>query len=88
MILELEINTGLFDMKQTGLVQRVIEAVGLDDGTVKGKFTPSYHRPLVNYSDGELTSGVFRYSNVVGMLLYLSGLTRPDIAFTVNLYAQ
>ena len=31
--------TGLIDMKQIGLIQRVIEALGLGDGTVKGKYT-------------------------------------------------
>jgi hypothetical protein len=28
-------------MKQTGLIQKIIEAVGLDDGMVKGKYTPA-----------------------------------------------
>ena len=41
MTLEQERKTELIDMKQTGLIQRVLEAVGLDDGMVKGKFTPS-----------------------------------------------
>ena len=31
-----EIKTGFVDMKQTALIQHVIEAVGLDDGMVKG----------------------------------------------------
>ena len=44
--LEREIKTGMIEIKQTGLMQRVIEAVGLDDGMTKGKFTPSYQRPL------------------------------------------
>ena len=30
-------HSGLLEMKQTGLIQRIIEAVGLDDGMVKGK---------------------------------------------------
>ena len=37
---EREIKTGLIEMKQTGLIQRVVEGVGLDDGVVKGEFTP------------------------------------------------
>ena len=32
---------GLIGINKTGLIQRVIEDVGLDDGTGKGKFTPS-----------------------------------------------
>ena len=75
-------------MKQTGLIQRVIEAVVLEDGMVKGKFTPSEQSPLVKDADGEPPSGMFSYSSVVGMLLYFSGHTRPDIAFAVNCCAR
>ena len=39
--LEQEINTGFIEMKQTRLIQCVIEAVGLDNGMVKGGFTLS-----------------------------------------------
>ena len=84
MTLELEINTGLLEMKQTGLIHRVIEAVGLDNGMMKGDFTPSEQRPLVKDSDGEPPIGVFSYSSVFGMLIYLSCHTRPIIAFTFN----
>ena len=34
-------------MKQTGIIQRVNEAVGLDDGMSKGKFTTSQDKPLI-----------------------------------------
>ena len=58
-------------MKRTGLIQRVIEAVGLEDGMAKGKFTSSQHMPLVKDAYGEPPSGIFIYIRVVGMLLYL-----------------
>jgi hypothetical protein len=60
----------------------------LDDGLVKGKYTPSESKPLVKDLNGEAASGAFSYSSVVGMLLYLSGHTRPDIIFAVNCCAQ
>ena len=82
--LERERNIGFIEMKQTGSIQRVIKSVGLDDGTVKDKFTPSEKRPLVKDADGEPPSDMFRYISVVGMLIYLSGHTFPDLAFTVN----
>ena len=75
-------------MKQTGLIKRVIESVGFDDGMVKGNFIPSQQIPLVKDSYDEPTSGVFSYSSVVGVLLYLSGRTRPDISFTANCCAK
>ncbi len=37
--LERDPETCLLEMKQTGLIKRIIEALGLDDGA-KGKFTP------------------------------------------------
>ncbi len=39
--LECNPETNLIEMKQTGLIKRVIEALGLDVGLVKGKHTPS-----------------------------------------------
>ena len=71
-------------MKQTGFIQIVIEAVGLDNVIVKGKFTPSEHMPLEKDADGEPPSGMFSYISVVGILLYLSVHTRPYITIAVN----
>ncbi len=81
--LEQDPETSFLEMKQTGLIKRIIEALGLDDGA-KGKFTPSESKPLVKDVNGDLASGAFSYSSVVGMLLYLSGHTLPDITFAVN----
>jgi hypothetical protein len=80
--------TGLLEMKQTGSIKRVIEALGLDDGYAKGKHTPAKTKPLVKDADREAAHGGFSYSSVIGMLLYLSGLTRPNIAYTVNCCAR
>ena len=80
--------TGMIEMKQTGLIDRVVEALGLDDGYARGKHTPAETKPLVKDEDGAAASEGFSYSSVVGMLLYLSGHTRPDITYAVNCCAR
>ena len=79
---------GKLEMKQTGLIDRVIETLGLDTKLSKNKYTPAEHKPLVRDEDGEPFSGDFSYASAVGMLLYLSGHTRPDIAYAVNYCAR
>ncbi len=66
-------------MKQTSLIERVIEALGLDDGYAQGKHMLAETKPLVKDEDDVAAAEGFSYSSVVGMLLYLSGHTQPDI---------
>ena len=82
--MELSQTTVLMELKQTGLIDGVIETLGLDVGTTLGKFTPSEAKPLVNDTDGDPSLGDFSYSSVVGMLLYLAGHMQPDVAYAVN----
>jgi hypothetical protein len=77
-------DTGLLEMKQEGLTLCIIEAMGLDIGTVTPKWTPAEAAPPVKDAEVAPATGAFSYSRVVGMLLYLSGHTRPDIADAVN----
>ena len=50
----------------------------------KGKFTTSEAKPLAKDDNYEPTSGMFRYSSVVGMILYLYGNTITDVSLAVN----
>ena len=86
--LERDSETGLLEMKQEGLINRVIETLGLDIGIINGKATPAEGKPLVKDVDGDIAGQHFSYSSVVGMLLYLAGHTRPDIAYAVNCCAR
>eukprot|EP00804_Cyclotella_cryptica_P001177 CCRYP_016994-RA/>CCRYP_016994-RA protein AED:0.39 eAED:0.19 QI:0/0/0/1/0.5/0.33/3/0/796 len=68
-------------LTQTGLRQRIVEALGLCSRSSRALSTPDESAPLPEDSEGDLASGAFTYAAVVGMLLYLSGHSRPDIAF-------
>ena len=86
--MERDPDTGLLEMKQTGLIDRVLDDLGLDVGTVNGKATPAQHASLNKDEDGPPASGDFNYASVVGMLLYLAGHSCPDIAYAVNCEAR
>jgi hypothetical protein len=86
--LERDPDTGMIEMKQTGLIDRCIEAMGLDIGQINSKWTPAEAKPLVKDEDGENARGDFNYASVVGMLLYLSGHSRPEISYAVNQCAR
>ena len=70
-------------MNQTGLIQHVIGYLGLGNG-MKGDFTLSEKRPLAKDANGKHPCGMFSYSRIFGMRIYLSSHTRPDIFFAIN----
>ena len=75
---------GSIELKQTGLIDRILEALGLNSKLATGKYTPTETSPLTKDEDGPESEGSFSYSSVVGMLLYLSRHGRPGIAYAVN----
>jgi len=50
--------------------------------------SPTEASPLPKDDNGQPASGSFNYAAVVGILLYLSGHSRPDIAFAVHQCAR
>ena len=72
---------GLTELKQEGLIDRITEALGLQDAA--NKFTPAEGTSLVRDTDGEAFPGTFNYANI-----YLAGHSRPDIAYAVNCAAR
>lgn len=75
-------------MTQSGLAKRIVEALGLCSANSTAISTPAEASPLPKDANGAPCSGNFNYAAVVGMMLYLSGHTRPDIAFAVHQCAR
>ena len=76
--------TGLLEMKQGVLIDIVIKALVLGDGSVKVKYNTDESKPLINYEDGMPMSRQFSYISVVGMLMYIYGHTHPDVSYAVK----
>ena len=68
---------------QTGLIDRIIMALGLDSNAT-GVKTPAPTDPLPRDLDGDPFDNRFNYASVVGMCMYLCNNSRPDLAFAVN----
>ena len=75
-------------LTQTGLTQRIILALGLDSKYSNPCATPAENAALPWDVDGEPATGSFNYAAVVGMMLYLTGHSRPDCAFAVHQCAR
>ena len=75
-------------LTQAGLTKRIIEALGLCSHFSTSISTPAEAAPLPKDANGAPAAESFNYAAVVGMLLYLSGHSRPDIAFAVHQCAR
>ena len=74
------------ELLQTGLINKILETTGMQD--CNSKTTPAESKTLGKDKDGSPFNESWSYPSVVGMLLYLSGNSRPDIAFAVNQAAR
>ena len=77
------------ELKQKFLIERIIEAVGLDkDMTNSSKPTPVTKPLLHKDREGLQRKHQWNYRSLVGMLGYLQGSTRPDISMTTHQCAR
>ena len=79
---------GRIHLKQPGLTKRIISALGFHESETSVKSTPAERKPLTKDEDGEPPQETFSYASVVGMLLYLSGHSRPDLQYSVSQVAR
>ena len=77
---------GSVEMSQSGLIQKILEATSMED--CKPNLTPCKKECLGMDPDGKVFEETWNYRSVVGMLLYLSTNTRPDISFAVSQVAR
>jgi hypothetical protein len=78
--------TNEFLLTQTGLIDKVLAVTKLTE--CNGCDTPATVDPLHADKDGEPFSEDWGYDVVIGMLMYLAGNTRPDIAYAVHQAAR
>mmetsp|Transcript_15021 Transcript_15021/g.28265 ORF Transcript_15021/g.28265 Transcript_15021/m.28265 type:complete len:2300 (+) Transcript_15021:159-7058(+) len=75
-----------FYLTQTGLIDKVLTLTGMENCNAIS--TPTGREALGSDRDGPAFDEKWKYSAVIGMLLYLSGNTRPDITFAVHQCAR
>jgi hypothetical protein len=76
---------GTVTLTQYGLAKKIVEALDIAGEPIAE--TPA-EDVLVTDADGDPPDGVYSYKSVLGMLLYLSGHSRPDIAMAVSQVAR
>jgi hypothetical protein len=70
---------GSIELRQEGLIQRVIDALHVDH--LPPKRTPARLGVLGSDPEGDPPNCLFNYSSVLGMMGYLQANSRPDITF-------
>ena len=78
--------TGTLTLTQKGLIAKILEAAQMSD--CKPNWTPAPLLALGIDPDGKPMCETWSYRSIIGMLLYLSTNTRPDITFAVSQVAR
>jgi hypothetical protein len=79
-------NGSAIELTQVGLIQKVIKYTGMEKANSLP--TPALKEPLGTDPNGEPFNEEWNYAAAIGMLLYISSNTRPDIQFAVHQAAR
>ncbi len=79
---------GALELLQTGLIDRILAALSLDDDYTNTRSEPASTTCLGKDENGPSRKEHWSYPSVIGMMLYLASNSRPDIAFAVNQCAR
>lgn len=77
---------GMINMTQSGLIEKVLETA--DMSSCNPCHTPANVGALATDPNGEPIKEKWNYRSIIGMLIYLSTNTRPDITFAVSQVAR
>ena len=80
------LDNGDIECTQKGLIKKILEAAQMTD--CHANFLPTATTALGKHPDDPSFEENWSYRSIVGMLLYLSTNTRPDITFAVNQVAR
>ena len=75
-----------FELTQTGLISKVLEAANMSD--CNGVDTPTGPTPIGSDIDGPPFAEAWKYRTIIGMLMFLSANTRPDLSYAVHQAAR
>ena len=79
-------DSGEVELRQRGLIDKILLTCHMKNCNTKS--TPCNQVPLGTNPDGEPVTGKFDYASAVGMLMYLSSNSRPDIQYAVHQCAR
>jgi hypothetical protein len=71
-----------FKLAQRGLIEKVLKTAEMSDCNPNS--SPASTNPLSMDPDGAPFDETWKYSSIVGMLIYLSTNTRMDLAYAVS----
>jgi len=81
-----DIDKGTITLVQKGLISKIISATGMEQ--CNPNWTPTTIASVGLDPDGPPMTDKWNYSSIIGMLLYLSSNTRPDICYGVSQAAR